>query len=274
LEKGPRGVYTGSIGFVAPDGSAQFNVAIRTAVIDRKAGTAEYGIGGGIVWDSDPVGEYEEALSKARILGLCSPERQFYCLETMLFEPDAGVFLEERHLKRLQETAEYFGFLYSPWIHHELEQMNFDSPKMIRLLLNKDGSHEFQTLEIPLSTGPVRLAIAKEAVDSHNPFLYHKTTNRTVYENAKADFPDADDVLLFNEHGEVTESCIANIVVELDGKKVTPPVSCGLLTGTFRDEMVETGEIEERVVLLEDLKRADAIWLINSVRKWRKAVLI
>ncbi|HKL21289.1 MAG TPA: aminotransferase class IV, partial [Tichowtungia sp.] len=115
------------------------------------------------------------------------------------------------------------------------------------------------------------LRIAKQPVDSQNVFLYHKTTNRSVYEKAKADSPDADDVLLFNERGEITESCIANVVVELDGRKVTPPVSCGLLAGTFRDELLEAGEIEEQFVLLDDLKRTDAIWLINSVRKGRPA---
>ncbi|QHI68350.1 aminodeoxychorismate synthase component I [Tichowtungia aerotolerans] len=271
LEKSPRGVYTGAVGFVAPDGSAQFNVAIRTAVIDRSAGTAEYGIGGGIVWDSDPDSEYDEALSKAAILTRQVPD--FQCLETMLWE-NGGVFLLQRHLTRLQNTAEYFDFQWDPAIERELEQMAFDRPVMIRLLLRKDGSHEFQTLEIPPAAGEVRLALAKTPVDLQNVFLYHKTTHRSVYEKAKNDFPEADDVLLYNERGEVTESCIANIVVELDGRKVTPPVSCGLLAGTFRDELLLRGDIEEGLVALEDLKRADTIFLINSVRKWRPAVLI
>ncbi len=113
------------------------------------------------------------------------------------------------------------------------------------------------------------LVLAKCPVDSGDVFLYHKTTNRAVYEKAKADFPEADDVLLFNERGEVTESCIANVVVELDGRKVTPPGSCGLLAGTFRDQLLSQGEIEEGVVTLDDLRRADSVWLINSVRKWR-----
>jgi branched-subunit amino acid aminotransferase/4-amino-4-deoxychorismate lyase len=138
------------------------------------------------------------------------------------------------------------------------------------LLLSRDGSFDLQTLELPEATGSVKLAIAKEPVDSGDVFLYHKTTNRAVYEKAKADFPAADDVLLYNERGEVTESCIANVVVELDGRKITPPVSCGLLAGTFRDELLAAGEIEEGIVTLDDLKRAGAIWLVNSVRKWRK----
>jgi para-aminobenzoate synthetase/4-amino-4-deoxychorismate lyase len=120
----------------------------------------------------------------------------------------------------------------------------------------------------------IKLSIAKEPVNSQDAFLYHKTTNRAVYEKAKADFPEADDVLLYNERGEVTESCIANVVVELDGRKVSPPVSCGLLAGSLRDSLLASGEIEEQVVTLDDLKRASAVWLINSVRKWRRAEFV
>jgi para-aminobenzoate synthetase/4-amino-4-deoxychorismate lyase len=274
LEKGPRGVYTGAIGCIAPDGAAQFNVAIRTAVVDRKAGTVEYGIGGGIVWDSDAEAEYDEALSKARILTRRFPE--FRLLETMLFEPGQGVFLLERHLKRLSDSAEYFDFPAAGGkslneIRDHLLHLRFETPMRIRLLLSKDGGFELQNAELQKPEAPAALAVAKEPVDSGDVFLYHKTTHRSVYEKAKADFPDADDVLLFNERGEVTESCIANLVVELDGRKVTPPSACGLLAGTFRAELLERGEIAERVVTLDDLNRADAVWLINSVRRWQPA---
>jgi len=281
MEKGPRGVYTGAIGCIAPDGAAQFNVAIRTAVVDRKAGTAEYGIGGGIVWDSDAESEYDEALSKARILTRRFPE--FRLLETMLYEPGQGIFLLERHLRRLSDSAEYFDFStaggsaggrkYPNEIGGRLLHLRFEIPMRIRLLLSKDGSFEIEAFEMQRLETPAALAITRNPVDSGDVFLYHKTTNRSVYEKAKADFPDADDVLLFNERGEVTESCVANVVVDLDGRKVTPPVACGLLAGTFRGELLERGEIGERVVTLDDLGRAKAVWLINSVRKWRPARL-
>ncbi|MGE4489089.1 MAG: chorismate-binding protein, partial [Kiritimatiellales bacterium] len=272
LETSPRGVYTGAVGFVAPDGAAQFNVAIRTAVLDRSSGVMEYGIGGGIVWDSNPEDEYREALSKAAILTKKMPE--FQCLETMLWE-DGEIVLLERHLKRLAESAEYFGFQCNVYkIRSELTSLSFDRPMRIRLLLSKDGLFEIQSSEMKRLEASSTLALAKEPVDSRDVFLYHKTTNRSVYERAKADFPDADDVLLFNERGEVTESTIANVVVELDGRKVTPPASCGLLAGTFRDELLEDGIISEQVIQLDDLKRASAIWLVNSVRKWRRAELI
>ncbi|MEI8207127.1 MAG: aminodeoxychorismate synthase component I, partial [Kiritimatiellales bacterium] len=287
LEKGPRGIYTGAIGFIAPDGAAQFNVAIRTAVVDRINGLVEYGIGGGIVWDSNADAEYEEAITKSRILARRSPEMQpscFQLLETMLYEPGQGIFLLERHLKRLANSAEYFGFSASgrsaeggQWLNDirgRLYDLEFEEPMRIRLLVNKDGSFDFQCLEISVVTGDAKPALAKEPIDSSDVFLYHKTTNRAVYERANADEPEADDVLLFNERGEVTESCIANVMVELDGRKVTPPVSCGLLAGTFRDELIAKGEIEERIITLDDLKRAKTVWLINSVRKWREVVLL
>ena len=274
LETSPRGIYTGSIGFVAPDGEACFNVAIRTAFLDRMTGRMEYGIGGGIVWDSDADAEYEEALSKARILGLRPPEMQHCCLETMLWE-DGEIFLLERHLKRMAESAEYFDFKCDvDALCEHLLGLDFDGATRVRVLLNRCGdvavehqpNHTFESM--------VSLVPARRPVDSGDVFLYHKTTNRAVYETAKADCPEADDVLLYNERGEVTESCIANVVVELDGRRVTPPVSCGLLAGTFRDELLARGEIEEQIVMLDDLKRASSVCLINSVRKWRKAMLV
>ena len=108
LESSPRQVYTGAIGFAAPGRRAQFNVAIRTALIDRASGQAEYGVGGGIVWDSKPAAEQQECLTKARVL---SPRRRdFDLIETMLWSPRSGYWLHEYHLKRLARSAEYFGF--------------------------------------------------------------------------------------------------------------------------------------------------------------------
>jgi para-aminobenzoate synthetase/4-amino-4-deoxychorismate lyase len=213
-------------------------------------------------------------MSKAAILTRRYPD--FQLLETMLYEPEQGIFLLERHLKRLAGSAEYFDFCFDhKKICEHLRNLRIEDSARIRLLLSKDGllKVEAASRRLQRQDASATLVIAKEPVDSGDVFLYHKTTNRSVYEKAKADFPEADDVLLFNERCEVTESCIANVVVELDGRKVTPPVSCGLLAGTFRDELLSQGEIEEGVVTLDDLRRADSVWLINSVRKWRKAVL-
>jgi para-aminobenzoate synthetase/4-amino-4-deoxychorismate lyase len=72
LESGPRGVYCGAVGLVAPPGAAfraRFNVAIRTVMVDRESGSAVYGAGGGITWDSDPAAERAELIAKAAVLG-------------------------------------------------------------------------------------------------------------------------------------------------------------------------------------------------------------
>jgi para-aminobenzoate synthetase/4-amino-4-deoxychorismate lyase len=120
----------------------------------------------------------------------------------------------------------------------------------------------------------VKLGVSLTPVDSTNLFLYHKTTNRQVYEIAKAALPDCDDVLLWNERGEITETCIGNIVVESNGELLTPAVKCGLLAGTFRADLLEQGKIKEEIITIEELKNSDRIYIINSVQKWREAVLI
>lgn len=117
------------------------------------------------------------------------------------------------------------------------------------------------------------MKLALEPIDSQNVFLFHKTTHREAYEKAMADFSAVDDVILWNERGEVTESTIANVVIRKDGRLVTPPVDCGLLAGTFREHLLTAGEIEESILSVDDLKAADEVFLINSVRQWRRVEL-
>ena len=121
---------------------------------------------------------------------------------------------------------------------------------------------------------PLRLGLAAAPVDPADPFLYHKTTQRRVYEEALAARPECDDVLLWNPRGEATESCRANLVVRLDGEWVTPPVACGLLPGTLRARLLAAGRVGERAVSLADLARCEPIYLVSSLRGWRRAELI
>ncbi|NIR63773.1 MAG: hypothetical protein GWN00_22015 [Aliifodinibius sp.] len=120
---------------------------------------------------------------------------------------------------------------------------------------------------------PLKVRLAKNAVDSSNPFLYHKTTHRQVYDSALREFPDYDDVILWNEKGEITESCIANVVVFIDGQFATPPISCGLLNGVYRAYLLERNEIKERKIYREEIEKVEDVYLINSVRKWQKVEL-
>ncbi|MFH2098361.1 MAG: aminodeoxychorismate synthase component I [Pseudomonadota bacterium] len=275
LETTPRGVYCGSIGFAAPGRRAQFNVAIRTVVADREKQTAEYGVGGGIVWDSDFSEEFEECRIKARVL--TAPQRVFSLLETLRWTPDEGFFLLEYHLERLRSSAAYFGFpLDEDALTGDLAKKSrgFSGPRRVRVLVDEKGGISLEDAPLPEpDPGPVRLAIAPGSVDSADVFLFHKTTRRGVYEAARANAPEADDVIMVNERGEVTETTIANLVVEKNGRKTTPPVSSGLLAGTLRQLLLDQGEIEEKTLFVENVKTADALYCINSVRGIRKAVL-
>jgi para-aminobenzoate synthetase/4-amino-4-deoxychorismate lyase len=277
LETTPRGVYTGCIGYIAPNRQAQFNVAIRTVTINRQTGQAEYGVGGGIVWDSTAETEYEECRLKARVLLEKRPS--FDLLETMLWTPAEGYFLLDYHLRRLAESAEYFGY---PLIMAEVRDYLMSAarsfgtrPHRVRLLLPADGALRLEgtLLDTADPPQPTRLGLAQNPVDSSNVLLYHKTTHRQPYDDARAQRPNCDDVLLYNERGEITESTLANIVVRLDGVWYTPPVTCGLLPGTYRAWLLDQGQIQERVISLDEVKTAAAIALINSVRLWRDAIL-
>lgn len=276
LEPTPRGIYTGAIGFIAPRRRMQFSVAIRTVSIDKAARRAEYGTGSGFVWDSVDRNEYDECLLKAAVLTVERP--RFELLETLLWEPDHGYFVLEEHMQRLADSAAYFGYRLDPArVRRELRaaQASFDAaPRRVRLRVAHDGGTTVETFAlVPEETRPRRVVLAREPVRTDDPFLYHKTTCRAVYESARGAAPGYDDVLLWNERGEVTESTIANLVIVRGGRRITPPVACGLLAGTFRGRLVREGAVVEEVVSVEDLRRADRIFLVNSVRKWVPAQL-
>lgn len=276
LEDSPRYIYTGTLGFLAPGREAQFNVAIRTLRVDRHADEAEYGVGGGIVWDSVDAAEFEECRTKARILTRHRPA--FELLETLLWTPQGGFFLLERHLARVRDSAEYFGYP----VDVEALRRRFDElagrlpPRVqrVRLLVSQDGSVRLEHADHSPAAATARVCLARRPIDIDDPFLYHKTTRREVYEQAQREQPDCDDVLLWNARGEATESCIANLVVECDGGFYTPPVYCGLLAGTYRDWLLEQGKIRERVIRIDELDRCQGLFLINSVREWRRFKLI
>jgi para-aminobenzoate synthetase/4-amino-4-deoxychorismate lyase len=267
LETSPRGLYTGSIGYMAPGRKAQFNVAIRTAVFDRDKEQGEYGTGGGIVWDSTTREEFDETMTKARILSRSTPD--FALLESLKWDPEEGYYLLEKHLDRLEESAEYFGYTFSRDRALNLLIRRSDEfekrVRKIRLLLEKQGAMSCEETETG-GKAQWTLTPGRKAIDSANPFFFHKTTNRNIYGEVKELSPGFDDVLLWNEKREITESCIGNVVLRINGRDYTPPVECGLLAGTYRRELIESGKILEKVLHLKDLDRMEKIYLINSVR--------
>lgn len=277
LEATPRRAYCGAIGFVLPDGRAQFNVAIRTVLIDRALGQAEYGVGSGVVWDSDAGDEWAECQVKSRVLRARLPS--FALLESLRWEPATSYFLLDHHLRRLRDSAVYFGFMLDEAaVRARLEVLAralLPVPHKVRLLVEREGGLHVEAAPLPeAEVQPVRLALAPQPVNSSDYFLFHKTTHRRVYDEARAARPEADDVVLWNERGEITETCLANLAVKLDGAWWTPPVEAGLLPGVYRAELLEAGRLRERVLSIDDLRCAEALAVLNSVRLWRAAVLM
>jgi para-aminobenzoate synthetase/4-amino-4-deoxychorismate lyase len=263
------------------------NVAIRTLVIDRLRSLAEYGTGSGIVWDSRAGAELAECRTKTLVLGGVPPA--FRLIETLAWAPGQGLLLLERHLERLAASAAYFGFACDPAaVSARLAAATggLGGPHRVRLLLDEGGGVEIAVA--PLGQRAVALgerppararrtlgvALAPEPVRRGDPFVHHKTTRRAVYERALAGRPGCEEVILWNEEGEVTEAATANVVIRDATGFWTPPLECGLLGGTFRAELLERGAIRERCIGVDELRHARRIWLINSVRGWRRCRLI
>ncbi len=201
----------------------------------------------------------------------------FVLYEALRWEPRRGYFLLEHHLRRLERSATHFRFgVDIEAVRRELSAFATELPqreRKVRLEVSKDGGIVLEHEDVRPST-PVRVALAGEPVASDDVFLRHKTSRREVYERARAAHPGAEDVLLWNERRELTETCSANVVLEIDDRKLTPPVSSGLLPGTFRAHLLEQREIEECVLTLEALDHASTLFLINSVRRWCEVQLV
>ena len=283
VEKSPRGVYCGAVGFVEPgdgDVRASFNVAIRTAVVREPHGEIEYGIGGGITWDSDAAREHAEALLKADVLRV--PPRPSGLFETLHWT-GRGFRLWDRHLLRLERSAGYFGFPFDAASARRAAReaaAGRAAGTVIRVVVDRDGrvhaDARSETVEWrdPDDGGdPVRLAVSSDAVVSSDVRLFHKTVERDRYDRRRAAHDGVDDVLLVNERDEITETTIANVAVDLGDGWVTPPLESGCLPGTYRAELIDSGHLTERVVTRRELGSALRLAVFNSVRGWRPATL-
>ncbi len=271
LENSPRGPYCGAIGWIKPGGDAQFNVAIRTITLDTDSGDMVCGLGGGITWDSRSDEEYAEVVTKSKFLEF--EPGDYELLETLLLR-DGQFWLEEEHLARLARSAAALGFAPpAPVLHPTLARYAQQYPRgdyRVRLCYGRGGTVHLEGF--PITPNPaltVSVTLARTPVSSLNPLLQHKTTQRDLYEHhVQAALPGHYDVLLWNERGEVTEFTRGNLVLEQNEVFYTPPQTCGLLPGTYRQKLLDEGQLVEQIITLADLATAEALWFVNGVRGW------
>ena len=278
LETEPRGVYCGAIGHFSPEGTALFNVAIRTAVIDRR-GAGQMGIGSGVVADSVGTKEYAECLLKMKFL--TDPVRRFELIETLLYDGSKGFWLLDQHLNRLTNSAQYFGFTHdlgkaraalAAAVHSEPA-----ARLRVRLLLDEDGRTSVTTTLLPPQAPDwvMRYVLSDTRLNSGDLYLYHKTTRRELYDREWTHFHDtlgADEVIYLNERSELAEGSRTSIFVTRCRKLLTPPLTAGLLPGVLRQSLLEEGRAVEAVLTMDDLNRSEAVYLGNSVRGLVQAV--
>ena len=267
IEQAPRGVYTGAIGYFAPNNRAKFSIAIRT--IEGSGRAAKIGIGSGIVWDSKPQTEFEECLLKGNFI--TSPIEEFTIFETMLL--DGSYQNLNDHLERLKESAKYFDYpldleLCKTRLAELPSESGMSSRLRVKLSLDRFGA-------IDLSYRPVvgwesdKIAIWPQALSSKNRFLYHKTSLRKEYDLATlaAQKEGLADYIFVNEREEVTEGAISNIFIRTGESHFTPPLNSGLLAGVCRNKLLQTlKNCSEQVIKGADLLSADEILICNSVR--------
>ena len=284
LEQGPRGVYCGAIGMMSAQEKV-FNVAIRTAVLTPH-GTdvykGEMGIGSGVVYDSVAANEYEECLLKAKFFTESS--EPFGLIETLRYDNGIGYYLLERHMQRLAVSAHYFAIPCDVSVVHQQLMAHVgecNAPHLrVRLELSPSGDISIQSTLLPAEalSQTLKFAICEQPVHSNNLHLYHKTTARSFLDNTAKAYKKntgCDEVVYLNERGELTQGSYMNIfLLQPDGTYLTPPISAGLLPGTFRAELMATHKVTEKTLYPSDIANSKAIFLGNSVRGLLKAIQI
>jgi para-aminobenzoate synthetase/4-amino-4-deoxychorismate lyase len=272
LEPEPRGAYTGSMGWIEPGGDASFNVLIRTLELADGANVARLGLGSGLVVDSRLDDEWAECLLKGEFV---APDGQdFDLIETMRFDPQAGVIDLDRHLDRLRSSADDLQFLFDRHgARNELQAATFrrKEPAMVRLLLSPKGSMAIELRPLPEpQRGPVDVVVRPLPVDPADFRLRYKTTARRFLDQARRD-GGAFEAIFTDPEGWLTEGSFTNLFVERDGKLLTPPAARGLLPGLLRQQLIDDGKAEEADLTADDLKHGFRIG--NMVRGLIKARL-
>ena len=264
LEREQRGPYTGSIGRLAPDGEAAFNVAIRTLVLEDGANVARIGLGSGIVADSVAADEWRECLAKGDFVATA---RRFDLIETMRFDPNEGIAELDRHLARMKRSAEALGFAFDR--HHarnELQAATFflREARKLRLLLSPGGALAIEARPLPEPPADaVEVALAPLPVEPEDFRLRHKTSDRRLYDEAR-EKAGTFEVAFVDREGFLTEGSFTSLFVKRRGRILTPPLARGLLAGVLREALIDEGRAEEADLRPEDL--ADGFLVGNAVR--------
>jgi para-aminobenzoate synthetase/4-amino-4-deoxychorismate lyase len=264
VEQSPRGVYCGAIGYFAPDGSASFNVAIRTIAI--RGGEGELGIGGAVVQDSTAEAEFAECVLKARYFD--SVRRPIELIETMLF--DSGFVRLEHHLDRMQRSAEALALPFdctSATRTLDAAVQRARGLLRVRLTLDEAGAFSCAASVLDDALASWSYEISPHRVSSTDQLLRHKSSWREFYDDELvrlAALTGCDEAIFMNERDELAEGSRTNLFVRRGGVLVTPPLDTGVLDGVLRRELIETGKCHEGVLTVDDLR--GEVFLGNSLR--------
>jgi para-aminobenzoate synthetase/4-amino-4-deoxychorismate lyase len=269
LEGRTRGIYTGSIGYINQKESS-FNVAIRTIEILKKRKTGKAGLGGGIVWDSEPESEYEECILKGNFI--TKPTKHFRLFETMLIENDK-IPLLDHHIERIIKSAKrnYFYFnkeVFTTELIKSWYEVDPQKRYRLKLLLGKYGGVELKLNELAPLPSEINIAFSSSTISTEDRFIYSKTTNRALYDSEREIVVKGGlfDLIYLNEFGQVCEGGITNIFLRFGSSYITPPLKCGLLEGIGRKIFMQNNPCKERIIYKQTVQNADEIILTNALR--------
>lgn len=282
LEAEARGLYTGSIGYLNPCSGGlgfegTFNVVIRTLSLTPLSDgiyQGVYGVGSGIVIDSDPAAEYRECGWKARFLNELRPD--FGIFETLRAENGRCTLLD-RHLCRLKTSAQALNLPLPDGCENQIKQYIAHLPDgafRVKALLASDGISLSRAVLNRL-TDKQRVIISPTILPAQNYLRRFKTTCRTVFDQAwqTAETQGAFDSLFFNSDGILLEGGRSNVFVKHRGQWLTPSLDLDILNGIMRQAVLDepqkylqTNQVIETHITQKTLQEAEEIRLSNALR--------
>ena len=274
METAPRGLYTGSIGYLDHDGTGCFNITIRTMTLHGQRG--RLGVGGGVTIDSTADGEYDECHWKKAFLQHI--DQPFTLFETLAVK-DGSAPLLESHLTRLAQSAKDLGFdCNTAAIRTAVQQLfaeQIHGFRRMKISLHPDGLFDLESHDCLPLTDEQTAIIHPEVLPNHDPLRRYKTSHRATYDHAwqQAVAQGAFDALVFNKDGYLLEGGRSSVFVRVDGKWYTSALDLDILPGIMRQQVINnphhwlgSTQIKEHHISRAMLARADAVLLGNALR--------
>jgi 4-amino-4-deoxychorismate lyase len=198
----------------------------------------------------------------------------FEVIETFCWDGARFVRLAQ-HVARLERSCRRLGISFDRMqLYVQLDALPDGGALRVRVGVAEDG-------QVRVTHGPLapaaklwRVGLSADLLCSDDPWLTMKTTQRALYDRTRAALPEGIDEMLFcNENAEICEGTITSVFFDRGQGLCTPPLSCGVLPGVLRGDLLQREACRESLLPQAELAHVK-LWVGNSLRGLIAAKLV